>query len=122
MILKPVGTAGILSAVCKTAMFAVSSPWNGGLSPVQSVWVLVFLEPANRIRSRGSRVEKVGNLVLVFHFFHPRSARAVGMWKSRGVCEISKERWERVESLPLAFHGFHRSVISTAPFPDNRLL
>jgi len=67
-------------------------------------------------------VEKVGNLVLVFHFFHPRSARAVGMWKSRGVCEISKERWERVESLPLAFHDFHRSVISTAPFPDNRLL
>jgi len=45
MILKSAGTAGTLSAVCKTAMFAVSSLWNGGLPPVQSVLILVFLEP-----------------------------------------------------------------------------
>ena len=33
---------------------------------------------------------------------------AVGMWESRGVGEIPKGLWERVESLLLAFHRFHQ--------------
>ena len=115
MILKPAGTAGVLSAVPETAIFVVSLLWTPRPAAGPERLVLVLLWGANRSCSRGPRVEKVGNLVLVFHFFHPRPAPAVGMWKSRGVGEISKERWERVESLPLAFHGFHRSFIPTAP-------
>jgi len=33
---------------------------------------------------------------------------AEGMWKSRRCCEISKDLWELVESLPSAFHSFHQ--------------
>jgi hypothetical protein len=62
----------------------------------------------------------VGNLLLVFHFStahnqeksfcgsRPIVVGAVGMWESRGVGEIPKGLWERVESLPLAFHRFHQ--------------
>jgi len=117
MILKPAETPGILSAVRKTATFAVFSLWTSGLPLVQSAgfgFVLGDKKPGSSSRAaRG----KSGKPAFGFPLFPLRSARAVGMWKSRGVCEISKERWERVESLPLAFHGFHRSVISTAPFP-----
>jgi hypothetical protein len=45
------------------------------------------------------------------------AARAVGMWKSRAVGEISKERGKGGETRFLVFHAFHGSVISTAPSP-----
>src|SRR5437660_9812362 len=52
-----------------------------------------------------------------FPLLQARPAGAVGMWKSRGVGEISKGRWEGWETW--VFHSFHGPGISTAPFlPD----
>jgi hypothetical protein len=48
-----------------------------------------------------------------FSTFPARLAAAVGMWESRVVCEISKERWEEGEAC------FWLSTPSTAPpFPQ----
>jgi hypothetical protein len=48
-----------------------------------------------------------------FFVLNPREvAGAVGMWESRGFCEISKERWEEGKSC------FWISTLSTTPpFP-----
>jgi len=60
-----------------------------------------------------ARAWKSGKPGFGFPLFHPRAARAVGMWKSRTVGEISKGRWEEWKTC-LWF-----STLSTAPsFPQ----
>jgi len=57
-----------------------------------------------------------GKPVFGFPLFHAVHAWAVGMWKSRGVCEISKGLWEEWETWVWF------STLSTAPaFPQPRL-
>ena len=102
---------------------------------IRNVPIVTSIEVSPSVVFRRSRQAaprgggKVGNLLLVFHFSTAHKLNdvllpnngdrpvvgAVGMWESRGVCEISKGLWERVESPPLAFHRFHSPVISTAP-------
>jgi hypothetical protein len=48
-------------------------------------------------------------LFFFFFFLKEKEVRAVGMWESRVLGEISKSLWE-------PFCGFHRDVISTALF------
>lgn len=59
------------------------------------------------------RVEKWETWVW-FSTFPSGARRAVGMWKSRGVCEISKGRREVWGNPLLVFHTFHGSGISIA--------
>ena len=59
------------------------------------------------------RVWESGKPGFGFPLFQARPAGAVGMWKSRGVGEISKGRWEEWETC------FWFSTLSTAPaFPQ----
>src|SRR5207245_10999320 len=68
-------------------------------------------KPAAPVLSRSRRVEALhgimgkwlwesGKPVFGFPLFHGLVAGAVGMWESRVLCEISKERWEEGKSAP----------------------
>jgi len=66
------------------------------------------------LRSKPTRRRwESGKPALGFPLFHRLVAGAVGMWESRRLCEISKERWEEGKSC------FWISTLSTAPpFPQ----
>src|SRR5450755_3175564 len=56
---------------------------------------------------------KSGKPAFVFPLFHRLVGGAVGMWESRGFCEISKERWEEGKS-----RSWISTLSTTPPFPQ----
>ncbi len=71
-----------------------------------------FREKQTGVVIADRRVEK-WETCFWFSTFPSRSAAAVGMWKSRGLCEISKGLWEAGETC------FWFSTLPTAPpFPQ----
>src|ERR1035438_2662506 len=73
-------------------------------SLVRNVPILTSIEVSSFLRRRSrpflfvrpsiNGCGKVGKPVFGFPLFHGLAAGAVGMWESRVLCEISKERWE----------------------------
>src|SRR6185503_5012520 len=75
-------------------------------------FLVLRFERENKGRRRERRWER-GKPGFGFPLSHGREARAVGMWKSRVVGEISKGRWNAWESC------FCFSTLSTDPaFPQ----
>src|ERR1035438_9723445 len=95
-----------MSSLVRNVPFLTSIEVAPFSSPTQSAVFGFFLQPKRR------RWES-GKPAFGFPLFHRLVAGAVGMWESRGFCEISKERREEGKSC------FWICTLSTTPpFPQ----